>query len=108
MCIFCNIVDGKIPNQTVAQNEDFLAFNDISPLAKIHILIIPKKHISSFNEVSPQTMANMTTFIQEIVEKLDIKDNGYRLITNIGKQGGQEVEHLHFHLLAGEQLGKII
>jgi len=108
MCIFCNIVDGKIPNQTVVQNEEFLAFNDISPLAKIHVLIIPKAHISSFNEVSPQTMANMTSFIQEVVKKLNIKDNGYRLITNIGKEGGQEVEHLHFHLLAGEQLGKII
>lgn len=108
MCIFCNIVEGKIANQTVAENGEFLAFNDISPLAKIHILIIPKQHISSFNEVTPEIMANMTTFIQEIVSKLNIKDKGYRIITNIGKQGGQEVEHIHFHLLAGEQLGKII
>ena len=107
MCIFCKIIDGEIPNKTVLENENFLAFEDINPSAKIHVLIIPKVHIQSFNEMTPNIMAEMTTFIQEVALTLGVKSDGYRLITNIGKQGGQEVEHIHFHLLAGEQMGAL-
>ena len=108
MCIFCKIRDGEIPNKTVLENDDFLAFEDINPMAKIHILIIPKLHIDSFNEMTPNIMAQMTTFIQEVALSVGVKSDGYRLITNIGRHGGQEVSHLHFHLLAGEQLKAII
>ncbi|MEA3554089.1 MAG: histidine triad nucleotide-binding protein [Campylobacterota bacterium] len=107
MCIFCKIIDGDIPNKTVLENENFLAFEDINPSAKIHVLIIPKVHIKSFNEMTPNIMAEMTTFIQEVALSLGVKSDGYRLITNIGKLGGQEVEHIHFHLLAGEQMGAL-
>jgi len=107
MCLFCKIVNGDIPNKTVLENENFLAFEDINPLAKIHILIIPKIHVESFNEITPNIMSEMTTFIQEVALTLGVKSDGYRLITNIGKNGGQEVNHIHFHLLAGEQLGSI-
>ena len=107
MCIFCKIIAGEIPNKTVLENENFLAFEDINPSAKIHVLIIPKVHIQSFNEMTPNIMAEMTTFIQEVALTLGVKSDGYRLITNIGKQGGQEVEHVHFHLLAGEQMGSL-
>jgi histidine triad (HIT) family protein len=108
MCIFCKIRDGEIPNKTVFENDDFLAFEDINPMAKIHILIIPKLHIESFNEITPNIMAQMTTFVQEVALSVGVKSDGYRLVTNIGQNGGQEVSHLHFHMLAGEQLGAII
>ena len=108
MCIFCKIIDGDIPNTTILENENFLAFEDINPQAKIHILIIPKIHIQSFNEVTSNIMSEMTKFIQEVALTVGVKHDGYRLITNIGNNGGQEVGHLHFHLLAGEQLGKLV
>jgi histidine triad (HIT) family protein len=108
MCIFCKIIEGERPNKTILENDNFLAFEDINPLAKIHVLIIPKVHIESFNEMTPNIMSEMTKFIQEVALTLGVKSDGYRLITNIGKNGGQEVGHIHFHLLAGEQLGAIV
>ena len=108
MCIFCKIVNGEIPNKTILENEHFLAFEDINPQAKIHTVIIPKVHIQSFNEMTPNIMSEMTSFIQEVTLTLGVKSDGYRLITNIGINGGQEVEHMHFHILAGEQLGSLV
>ena len=108
MCIFCKIIDGEIPNKTVLENDNFLAFEDINPSAPIHVLIIPKVHIQSFNEMTPNIMADMTSFIQEVALTVGAKSDGYRLITNIGENGGQGVSHIHFHLLAGEKLGKLI
>ena len=107
MCIFCKIAKGEIPNKTVLEDDNFLAFEDINPMAKVHVLIIPKVHIQSFNDITPNIMANMTTFIQEVTLVLGVKSDGYRLITNIGQNGSQEVGHIHFHLLAGEKLGSI-
>lgn len=106
-CIFCKIVKGEIPNQTVLEDEDFLAFNDINPARKVHVLVIPKGHYDSFDVIPPRLMANMTAFIHKVVSKLELKEDGYRLITNIGKHGGQEVPHLHFHILAGEYVGRL-
>ncbi len=108
MCIFCKIINGDIPNKTILENENFLAFEDINPQTKIHAVLIPKVHIESFNEMTPNIMSEMTTFIQEVALTLGVKSDGYRLITNIGKNGGQEVAHIHFHLLAGEQLGTLV
>ena len=108
MCIFCKIVEGEIPNRTVLENENFLAFEDINPASKIHILIIPKEHYDSFDVIPPKIMADMTDFIQKLASKLGIKQSGYRLITNIGNDGGQEVYHLHFHLLAGQRVGRLV
>jgi len=108
MCIFCKIVNGEIPNQTVLEDENFLAFNDINPAKKVHILVIPKEHYKSFDVVPPKIMASMTEFIQKVVSKVGIKESGYRLITNVGSDGGQEVQHLHFHILGGEPVGKLV
>lgn len=108
MCIFCKILKGEIPNKTVLEDENFLAFEDINPQAKIHILIIPKIHIDSFDIMPPKVMADMTIFIQKVASTLGVKSDGYRLITNIGENGGQEVKHIHFHLLGGEKLGGIL
>ena len=107
MCVFCKIVKGELPNKTILENEDFLSFEDINPSANVHALIIPKIHIQSFNEITSNTMSNLTKFIQEVALCLGVKSDGYRLITNIGNNGGQEVPHIHFHMLAGEKLGAI-
>jgi len=104
MCIFCKIVNGEIPSNKVLENEDALAFHDINPKAPIHVLVIPKEHIESFHQVTPEVMAKLTPFIQEVAKKLCIDKSGYRIVTNIGKEGGQEVPHLHFHILGGAPL----
>ena len=104
MCLFCKIVEKNIPANIELENDDFLAFHDINPKAPIHILAIPKKHVDSFNEVSAETMSGMTTFIQELTKKLGIAKSGYRIITNVGENGGQEVKHLHWHVIGGSKL----
>lgn len=103
-CIFDKIIAGEIPSNKVLENDEFLAFHDINPKAPIHILIIPKKHYSNFQEVNPAVMSNMTKFIQEVAVVLGVDKSGYRLVTNCGENGGQEVMHLHFHLLGGTML----
>jgi len=104
MCIFCKIVEGEIPSNKVLENDDFLAFHDINPSAPIHVLVIPKEHIECFQDISAELMAKVTPFIQEIAKKLGLDKSGYRLVTNNGSDGGQEVFHLHFHILGGGKL----
>jgi len=104
MCLFCKIINKEIPSNIVLENEEFLAFHDVNPKAPVHILAIPKIHVDSFNEVNPKLMANMTKFIQDIAKETKIDESGYRVITNIGENGGQEVKHLHFHVLGGAKL----
>ena len=104
MCLFCKIVAGDIPSNKELEDDNFLAFHDINPQAPVHILVIPKLHVDSFNELNPQMMAEATSFIQKLVKKLNIDKSGYRVITNIGNNGGQEVKHLHFHILGGTKL----
>ncbi len=104
MCLFCKIANKEIPANVELENEDCLAFHDINPQAPVHILVIPKQHVESFNDVSPQTMAQLTSFIQEVAKKVGIDKTGYRVITNIGEDGGQEIKHLHFHILGGAKL----
>lgn len=102
--VFERIVAGELPCNKVLENDTFLAFHDINPKAPIHILIIPKKHVKNFQEVDTETMRAMTPFIQEVATLLGLDKGGYRLITNNGDDGGQEVPHLHFHLLGGAKL----
>jgi len=104
MCLFCKIVNKEIPSNIVLENDDFLAFHDINPKAPIHILAIPKVHVDSFNEVSGEMMQKMTTFIQDVAKEVNIDKSGYRVITNVGDNGGQEVKHLHYHVLGGAKL----
>lgn len=104
MCIFCKIVNKEIPSNMVAENENFYAFHDINPKAPVHVLIIPKTHYDSFNDIPGNEMGKMSTFMQETAKALGIEESGYRIISNIGENGGQEVKHLHFHLLGGAKL----
>jgi len=104
MCLFCKIVNKEIPANIILENEDFIAFHDINPKAPVHILAIPKIHVDSFNETNGELMAKITPFIQEVAKEVNIDKSGYRVITNIGENGGQEVKHLHFHILGGAKL----
>ena len=110
-CLFCKIVKGVVPSNKVYEDEEILAFYDINPSAPIHILVIPKKHIATHNDIMEednQLMGKMHIVINKIAEEKDFKEKGYRIIMNCGEDGGQEVKHIHFHVLAGEKLGKIL
>lgn len=102
--IFEKIVDREIPADIVLESDDFLAFKDINPKAPVHVLIIPKKYVKDFNDIDSKLMGEMSEFILRVADTLGVKESGYRLITNIGADGGQEVPHLHFHLLAKRKL----
>lgn len=102
-CLFCNIVKGKIPSEKVYEDNDVYAFKDVNPEAPVHILIIPKRHIKSVDELE-ETDKELVGHIFLVAKKLAKENklkNGYRLVSNIGEEGGQSVEHLHFHLLGG-------
>ena len=110
-CLFCKIINGEIPSDKVYEDEDVLAFKDINPAAPVHILVIPKKHITSLAHMEKKDetiVGKIYGIINKIAEEQGVKEKGYRVIVNCGKDGGQEVMHLHFHLLAGRQLGEKI
>lgn len=111
-CIFCKIIEKVIPSQIVYENKDVLAFNDINPAAPVHILVIPKKHIGKVEEISSDDkdiLSGLFSAINEIDRMKNLSDQGYRLIINNGKAAGQEVFHLHIHILAGkEKLGPML
>ena len=106
-CIFCRIVAGQLPANIVYQDEHFLAFRDILPRAPIHVLIIPKTHITSAAELTEeqQELAGQLIIIaKNLAEQEGIAKTGYRLVINCGSEGGQLVPHLHLHLIGGRQL----
>jgi len=104
VCVFCKIVNKELPCNMVLESDHYLAFHDLYPKAPIHILIIPKQHVECFQDATPQMMAGLTTFAQEVAQKIGIDKTGYRLVTNNGEDGGQEIFHLHFHMLGGGKL----
>lgn len=108
-CLFCKIINGDIPSSKVYEDDKIFAFNDINPQTPVHILIVPKEHICCANAVTPENagiVAHIFSKISEIAESAGIKDDGYRIINNCGKNGGQTVMHLHFHLMGGKDLGE--
>ena len=107
-CLFCKIIKGEIPSTKVYEDDEILAFNDINPAAPIHILVIPKKHIASLAHMEKEDEAivgKIFGVINKIAEEKGFKESGYRVIVNCGKDAGQEVMHLHFHILAGAKFG---
>lgn len=105
-CLFCNIAAGRIPSKKVYEDERVYAFYDIDPQAPVHVLVIPKEHIQSVSEITPENqelVGHIFTVIAKLAKELDLKD-GYRVVSNVGEQGGQSVPHLHFHLLGGRSL----
>lgn len=105
-CIFCKIIAGEIPSARVYENEHVYAFKDINPNAPVHVLIVPKTHIASIDEIDDTNAAKVTEVLKVIpaIAKICGLENGYRVITNVGEDGGQSVKHLHFHLLGGTKL----
>jgi len=108
-CIFCQIVKKEIPAQIVYEDDEILAFKDIHPKAKVHLLIIPKKHFSNLNEVEDEKILGKILFQAKVLaKKFEIDKTGYKIIINNGKDAGQLVFHLHLHLLGGEDLKGIM
>lgn len=106
-CIFCRIVAGEVPSDIVYQDENFLAFRDISPQAPVHVLIIPKTHIASLDELTDgqqELVGRLIIIAKNLAEKEGIAETGYRLVINCGPEGGQMVSHLHLHLIGGRRL----
>lgn len=107
-CIFCQIAQGKIPSEIIYKDDEVIAFKDINPLAPVHLLIIPKLHLGSLNDVTPEhetLIAHVLGVARRLAGEFGVADSGYRVVTNIGADGGQAVGHLHFHLLGGKALG---
>ncbi|MDR1797584.1 MAG: histidine triad nucleotide-binding protein [Clostridiales Family XIII bacterium] len=107
-CIFCKIIDGEIPSNRVYEDEEVLAFRDAQPQAPEHVLIVPKRHIASLDEVGEtdadkQLLGHLVAKVGQIAKMLGL-ENGYRLVCNCGEEGQQTVRHLHFHLLGGRQM----
>ncbi len=104
-CIFCKIAAGEIPSNKAYEDETVLAFYDLEPQAPVHILIIPKQHISSAAEITAEN-SGVISHIFEVAAELGKKlglENGYRIVNNCGEDGGQTVKHLHFHFMGGRQ-----
>ena len=106
-CLFCKLAAGKIPSRTVFEDDEFYAFHDIHPWAPVHFLIIPKLHIPSMAHIQPEH-AGLMGRMMALVPKLALQEGcnpypagGFRLLTNTGAEGGQEVQHLHFHVMGG-------
>jgi histidine triad (HIT) family protein len=109
-CIFCRIASGAIPTTRIHETETVLAFPDIHPEAPVHVLIIPKEHYPTtieLTEKAPDLLVDMFRAANEVARKLGVDKSGFRLILNTNADGGQEVFHVHMHLLAGEPVGKL-
>lgn len=106
-CIFCKIVAGQIPSRKVYEDEDILAFHDIQPWAPVHFLVVPKRHIASMAQVGPDDaalMGRIMTLIPRLAAEQGCNpypDGGFRIVCNTGVEGGQEVHHLHIHVMGG-------
>ena len=107
-CIFCKIINREIPSDIVYEDDEVIAFKDIRPVTPVHILVIPKKHISSLVELTEEDEAvigKIYTVINKVAKDAGILEKGFRVIVNCGDDGGQEVKHIHFHVLGGKKLG---
>jgi histidine triad (HIT) family protein len=106
-CLFCKILDGEIPCDVIYQDEQIMAFKDINPQAPHHILIIPRKHITTINDVNEedsQLLGHCVIKARDLAQSLGINESGYRLVYNVNSGGGQAVYHIHLHLLGGRQM----
>lgn len=108
-CLFCKIIAGDIPSTKVYEDDDMYAFRDINPEAPCHVLVVPKKHIASADEINAENSGIVAKIYEKIPEiaRLGGVKNGYRVVTNCGADAGQTVHHLHFHILGGATLGRM-
>lgn len=109
-CLFCKIVAGEIPNDTVYETDTVLAFRDIMPRADVHVLVIPKSHEDTLGQMGvddPASVAELFIAAREVARMEGIEDSGYRVVSNVGVDAGQEVFHVHVHVLGGQTLGPV-
>jgi histidine triad (HIT) family protein len=107
-CVFCRIIDGSIPSSAVYEDGDFLAFKDIHPAAPTHILVVPKKHVSSLNELDdPELAGKLLMTVAKVARMLGV-EKAYRTVFNTGKGAGQSVFHIHAHILAGRDMSEVL
>ena len=106
-CLFCKIIAGTIPSTKVYEDETVFAFRDIAPQAPTHILVIPKAHLSSVNDITADNSAVVAHIFEVIpqIAKAEGLEGGYRVVSNCGADAGQTVQHLHFHILGGKEMG---
>jgi histidine triad (HIT) family protein len=107
-CLFCKIINKELPSTMVYEDEYVCAFNDIHPEAPVHVLVVPKKHIASLNEINEENadiLVHIHLAAKKVAEKLGISEKGFRLINNCGSDGGQTIFHIHYHVLGGVDLG---
>ncbi|MDO5718800.1 MAG: histidine triad nucleotide-binding protein [Tissierellia bacterium] len=106
-CIFCKIANGEIPTEMIYEDDTKAVFKDLNPQAPVHLLVIPKEHISSNNEIdseNKQIVGEIFELIKNLAREMNFDKNGYRIVNNCGNDGGQTVKHLHYHVLAGRNL----
>ncbi|WP_391572494.1 histidine triad nucleotide-binding protein [Cohnella sp.] len=109
-CLFCKIVEGTIPSRKVYEDDLVCAFHDIQPQAPVHLLVIPKKHIATMNDCEPEDQALLGYLLlsaKKIAQEAGLEKSGYRLVNNCGRDSGQLVFHIHWHILGGETLGPL-
>lgn len=109
-CTFCMIISGEIPSDKLYEDDTVTAFKDINPAAPTHLLIVPKDHIPSINELNPEdekTIGHLFTVARKLANEFNVAESGYRLIINSGPDSGQIVYHLHLHLLGGRKMGSL-
>ena len=108
-CIFCKIINGDIPSTKVYETDEVIVFKDINPVAPVHLLVVPKEHIKDINDLTADNVditVNCMLAVKKAAEISGIAESGYRVISNCGKDGGQQVDHLHYHLIGGVPLGE--
>ena len=110
-CIFCKIVEGELPAKVVYEDDKIMAFHDINPQAPVHVLIIPKEHVPTLNDLEEkhkELLGHIFLVIKKLAKEMGIDESGYRVLVNCNRDGGQEIYHLHFHLLGGKPLGPMV
>ena len=107
-CVFCRIINGELPCEPLLETEEFLAFKDIQPAAPVHLLVVPKRHVATLNDMEDGDeglLGRMVLAAGNLARTENIHESGYRLVLNCNRDGGQEVFHLHLHVMGGRRLG---
>ncbi|MBI4022913.1 histidine triad nucleotide-binding protein [Candidatus Berkelbacteria bacterium] len=110
-CLFCTITSGTMGTEFLYEDDRAVAFRDIHPKAPVHLLVVPKQHVASIADMEEQDSAligHLSWIAKQLAEELEIADDGYRLIVNVRSHGGQEIDHLHLHLVGGQPLGPLV
>ena len=107
-CIFCRIVSGEFGTEFVVESDRVVAFDDIEPLAPVHVLVVPRQHVDALRDLDdPEVASEILAVARQVAEQRGLLETGYRLVTNDGEGAGQSVFHLHFHVIGGRDLGRM-